>query len=147
MSKIVICGSLIFTENFANLKNELKSLGFEVIIPLTSQKILSGELTFDFIKNLKEKGGFKEWVIKNDAIRKYYQEILKADLVLIANYEKNGIKNYIGGNSFLEIGFAHVNRKKIYLLNNFPNSQEISEDVEMMGAIPLYGDLSNLKDE
>ena len=34
-----------------------------------------------------------------------------------ANYDKHGIKNYIGGNAFLEMGFAHVLgiKKFIYL--------------------------------
>ena len=58
--------------------------------------------------------------IKNDVIRDYYQKIDKSDCILVLNLTKNGIENYIGGNTFLEIGFAHVLGKKIYLYNNIP---------------------------
>ena len=39
-----------------------------------------------------------------------------ADAVLVLNYDKKGIKNYIGGNTLMEIGFAHVLNQKIFLL-------------------------------
>ena len=52
----------------------------------------------------------------NDAIREFWRIMQGADAVLVLNIDKNGIKNYIGGNTFLEIGFAHVLDQKIFLL-------------------------------
>ncbi|MEK6937734.1 MAG: hypothetical protein AABX04_01690 [Nanoarchaeota archaeon] len=63
---------------------------------------------------LKEKGEFSQRAIKYDSIRNYWKVIQEADAVLIANFDKKGIKNHIGGNSFLEMGFAHVLNKKIF---------------------------------
>ena len=66
--------------------------------------------------------------IKDDVIRRYYGIIKECDAILVLNLEKNKIKNYIGGNTFLEMGFAHVLNKKIYLLNeilDMPYTDEI----------------------
>jgi hypothetical protein len=39
----------------------------------------------------------------------------------VLNYEKRGIPGYVGGNTLMEIGFAHVLQKKIYFVNPIPN--------------------------
>jgi len=67
-----------------------------------------------------------EWAILDvDVVsRRYYEIIKECDAILVLNLEKNKIKNYIGGNTFLEMGFAHVLNKKIYLqfVTRYPNS-------------------------
>jgi hypothetical protein len=40
---------------------------------------------------------------EHDYIRYHYNEIVSGDAVLVLNFDKNGIKNYIGANTFLEI--------------------------------------------
>lgn len=50
----------------------------------------------------------------NDAIREFWRAMQGADGILVLNYDKNGIKNYIGGNTFLEMGFAHVLNQKYF---------------------------------
>ena len=47
--------------------------------------------------------------------------IQKSDAILVLNLTKNGIENYIGGNTFLEMGFAHVLEKKIFVYNKLPD--------------------------
>lgn len=37
--------------------------------------------------------------------------ICGSDAILVLNYDKKGIKNYIGGNTLMEMGFAHVHDK------------------------------------
>jgi predicted RNA-binding protein with PUA domain len=65
------------------------------------------------------------------------------DAILILNLEKNGIKGYIGGNTFLEMGFAHVLNKKIFLLN--PISEMGYEDeIVAMKPVILNGDLDKI---
>ena len=62
------------------------------------------------------------------------------------NKDKNGIKNYIGGNSFLEMGFAYVLGKKIYVLNPLPEELPIFyQELVAMQPIVLDGDLSKIK--
>jgi hypothetical protein len=60
------------------------------------------------------------------------------------NHDKNGISNYIGGNSFLEMGFAYVQNKKIFLLNGIPDIALIRQEIEAMTPIVLDGDLSKI---
>ncbi len=76
-------------------------------------------------------------------IRKYYEVIKKNDVILVVNIEKNGIKGYIGGNTFLEMGFAFILNKKIYCLYQLPDLPYSSEIVEMQPII-LNGNLDLL---
>ena len=50
--KITICGSINFTYEIKKLADELIEISHEVVIPLTSQKVLKGALTLDDIKNI-----------------------------------------------------------------------------------------------
>ncbi len=36
------------------------------------------------------------------------------------NFDKYGVKNYISGNTLMEMGVAHVLNQKIYLYNSTP---------------------------
>jgi len=82
--------------------------------------------------------------VKNDLIREYYREIGDSDSILVINENINGVKNYIGGNSFLEMGFAHVLNKKIFLLNPIPEIG-YKDEILAMQPIILEGDLSQIK--
>ncbi|MHB8830806.1 MAG: hypothetical protein ACYC44_01695 [Patescibacteria group bacterium] len=141
---IAICGSLDFTHEIDKIRLELKESGFEVHIPISAEKILSGEFSLDEIKKEKESGNFAERAIKHDSIRAYWEVVKGADAILIANYDKRGIKDYIGGNTFLEMGFAHVLNKPIYLLNGIPD-MGYTDEIKAMQPIVLHGDLSRIK--
>src|SRR3989344_2081235 len=111
--KIAICGSLSFAKEMCELKGKLTKLGFEIEVPYGAVKILKGEFSQESINKSKENGTFHKITMENDAIRKWYNVIKSCDAILVANYDKDGIPNYIGGSVFLEIGFAHVMNKKI----------------------------------
>lgn len=141
--KIAICGSLDFTYEIAKLAEELRLKGFDVCIPISSEKILRGEFSLEEIKKEKEDGKFSDRAIKYDGIRAYWDVIKNCDAILVANYDKKGIANYIGGNSFLEMGFAHVLKKKIFLLNTIPE-MIYSDELKAMQPVVLNGDLSQI---
>jgi hypothetical protein len=117
--KIIICGSISFTPEIKKISDELIVLGHEVDIPMTSRRIIKGEFSLKEFEEEKEKNGdvsFREGAarkLKDDVIKRYYKKIKETDVVLVLNMEKKGIKNYIGGNVFLEMGFAHVLNKKL----------------------------------
>lgn len=73
----------------------------------------------------------------------YYEEIGKNDAILVLNNEKNEISGYIGGNSLIEMGFAIVLNKKIFLLNDIPNIG-YSDEIEAMKPIILKGNLEEI---
>lgn len=54
--------------------------------------------------------------IQNDLIRGYFKKIKLYDAVLAINEDKNSIQGYIGGNTFLELGFRYVLHKKLFIL-------------------------------
>ncbi|MFA6099869.1 MAG: hypothetical protein WC750_03230 [Patescibacteria group bacterium] len=141
MSSIAICVSLDFTHEIVDIKQKLEELGHEVHIPPTSQVILRGEVSVDDIRHEKAEGVFASRSIKDDAIRRYWNVIKDVDAILVANYEKKGIKDYIGGNALMEMGFAHVLNKKIYLLNGIPE-MGYTDEIKAMQPVVLNGDLT-----
>ena len=95
-----------------------------------------------FIKNNDGDGKFRNEA-GEDLIKRHYNLVKEADAILVLNEEKKGIKNYIGGNTFLEIGFAHILDKKIYLLNPIPEIA-YSDEIKAVSPIILYGDLTKI---
>ncbi len=140
---LVICGSLAHTYKFSELATELEALGFTVHIPFTSRAILTGEYTLAEIENSKGGPESPQLKMKVDVIRRYYSLIKESDVVLIANYDKKGIPGYIGGNTFLEMGFAHVLGKPLYVLNPLPDLPYKDEMLAMKPMI-LNGNLDKL---
>lgn len=142
--KIVICSSVSFAEEIMKIKETLEKRGVEVVIP----EGLSDYLNDSELKKRASGWGTLEGAerkIKNNLIRGYYEEIKTCDAILIINKDKNGIKNYLGGNSFLEIGFAHVLSKPIYVLN--PLHEELKvfyQELVAMQPIIINGDLSQI---
>jgi len=84
------------------------------------------------------------WDRKEWAMRTHFDKVAWADVVLIANYTKNEIENYIGGNTFLEMGVAFYLKKPIYLLNPIPETS-IKEEVLGMKVVVINNDFSKIK--
>ncbi len=77
-------------------------------------------------------------------IHDYFEETKNSDAVLIVNIDKKGIKNYIGGNAFLEMGFAHCLNKKIFLLNAISDMIYTDEILAMQPSV-LNGELGRIE--
>ncbi len=136
--KIIICGSITAAKEILDIKAQLEKMGHKVEIPhgVKHKKYWSRtEIA------TSEKATDK---VKNNVIRAYFEKIKKHDAVLVVNVEKRGIKNYIGGNTFLEMGFAHVLNKKIYCLNPLPKLSYTAE-LQAMKPIILYKNLTKIK--
>ncbi|MCU0680208.1 MAG: hypothetical protein MUF50_02780 [Planctomycetes bacterium] len=143
--KITICGSIDVTYKIKEVADALVALGHTVEIPYLSQKIINGEILLeDFlrIKQIKGDLDFRKQA-KEDLIKRYYNLIKDSDAILVVNVTKKGIENYIGGNSFLEIGFAYVLGKKIFLLNDAPE-MSYSDEILIMQPIIINSDLKKI---
>jgi hypothetical protein len=68
----------------------------------------------DRLAKIEERAAIKR---ENNYYKVHYKHILESDAILCVNLEKNGIKNYIGGNVLIEMGQAYVHDKKIFLFN------------------------------
>ncbi|MCX6814769.1 MAG: hypothetical protein NTY20_03940 [Candidatus Aenigmarchaeota archaeon] len=77
---------------------------------------------------------------------KWWHDLIKSgDAILVCNFDKNEIKNYIGANTFLEIGFAHVNGKKVFLLNPIPEQVPYVDEIKAMTDSVINGDLGKIR--
>lgn len=143
--KITLLGSSAFREKKVKLFDELKKLGHDPIIhPHYIESVKEGKTE---IMDRIEKGEHAQLKIENDYIMWYYNAIVSSEAVLAVNLEKNGQKNYIGGNVFLEIGFAYVNKKKIFLYNDYPAEKDCKylDEILTMQPVVINGDLSKIK--
>lgn len=135
--KIGIIGSMQHTDKMLELYAKLKNLGHEPFITKFAQDMIG--------QNDEEIEDMKLHQKNNlDAIREFWNLMQGADAVLVANYDKRGEKNYIGGNTLMEIGFAHVLNQKIYLLNPVPENPYYKTEIEAVKPIILNGDLTKI---
>lgn len=126
-----------FHKEMGQVRDELIARGFKVFVP--------GELD-DLEHNEFYQSTDEDRItvkIEYDFIREHFRRIEQADAILILNYEKKGIPGYIGGNTFLEMGYAFGLGKKIYLLHPIP---DLDYKTEMHAIQPtvLDGDLDRI---
>lgn len=128
---------MVFTEKMLAIKQVLEGQGHTVFVSCFSQEYVGKtehekeELTL-FHKNEK------------DAIREFYEKIKECDAILVLNYDRRGIQHYIGGNTLMEIGFAHVLHKKIFFMNPVPIIPYYQSELEAVKPTIIHGDLSKL---
>jgi len=139
--KITICGSVKFADKCVDIYNKLIDLGYKPMMHKEMFGIADGTAK-EIINGIKS--NHAELKRKHNFIKWWYNCITKSDAILVCNYDKNGIKNYIGGNTLMEIGFAHVHNKKIFLLNPIP---EVSykDEIGAMCDVILNGNLNKIK--
>jgi hypothetical protein len=151
--KITICGSMAFYPEMESLRDELSNT-HEVLIPeLTREapETFGGGKKIYFGEYIEKNGGIDTfaqeheiWNLKQDAIVDHFEKIKGGDAILVANYPKNKIEGYIGGNTLIEMGVAFFLNKPIYILH--PVSSKLSYKVEILGMKPviLNGDVKDL---
>lgn len=140
--KITLSGSIKFANKFVEVYQQLEKLGHQPMMHEVMFKIADGtagelmnEISVDHGK-AKRKHGFIKW---------WHDCIKNSDALLVLNYDKNNIKNYIGGNALIEMGFAHVNDKKVFLLNPIPEKIPYLDEIKAMVDVVLNGDLNQIK--
>ncbi|MBU4466579.1 hypothetical protein KKF47_00755 [Patescibacteria group bacterium] len=136
--RIGIIGSMQFTEKMLEARGELSKLGHEAFVTDLHKAFVG--------KTDEEKEKIKLHQKYNmDAIREFWRAMQGADAVLVLNYDKNGVKNYIGGNTLMEIGFAHVLNQKIFLLNPIPEIPYYKTEIEAVKPVIINGNLSKIE--
>ncbi len=140
---IVICSSASHYEKLFPIQKKLREMGFSVVIPKTAH-IMKENKNFDvnFYKTWHKDP--KDYKKKRAYMDEYFKKIVKGDSILVANFEKKGIKGYIGGNVLMEMTVAYILKKKIYILNDVDSDLSIKEEVYGVQPVFLEGNLSNL---
>lgn len=136
--KIAICGSMVFTDEMLKTKNQLEEMGHECFVSGFADSYAGRPE--DEIEKLKR---FHKH--EKDAIREFWEKIKQSDAIIVLNYDKRGIKNYIGGNTLMEIGFAHVLNKKIFLMYPIPEIEYYKDEIEAVKPVIINGDLALIK--
>ena len=114
-----------FDPEMQTAKKQLEELGYEVEKPnVVEGHVYGGNLD----KNAMLKRGF---------IDEHFRKIDDSDAILVVNNDKNGIANYIGGNTLIEIAYAYVQGLEVFLLNPIP---DVSYADEIRGMQPIILD-------
>jgi len=143
--KIYVLGSTTFVKEMVTAVDKLKDAGHDGWIHphyvdyVHHQDLPHVRRNFDHYA----KGEAAQVKIENDYLRQHYKNILASDAILIVNLEKNGIKNYIGGNVLMELGQAYVNGKKIFFLNPIPD-MPYKDEIIAVSPVVINGDYSKI---
>lgn len=143
MKTITICSSANFYRQAVEIQTVFEKLGYKVIIPETAQKMKqSGDY---------EVSHYKTWFADDNdyhkkaaLMRGHFEEIERGDMVLVLNYEKYGMPNYIGGNVLIEIGVAFYLNKPVFILNEIPENSPFLEEIKGFMPIALHGKVEDL---
>ena len=131
--KLVICGSMSFAKEMKETQVLLEAQGHTVFVPRNLNDFLNGTPA-------REK---KELKIQHDVFKDYFNKIRNSDGVLVLNGMTTLFPGYIGVNALIEMAFAYVQNKKIFLLNQIPE-MDYSDEIEALTPTILNGDLSSL---
>lgn len=130
-------GSMQYTEKMLEVRDELRDLGHDAFVTDLHEAFIG--------KTDEEKEAVKlEQKYHQDAIREFWRLMQDADAVLVFNLDKHGIRNYIGGNTLMEIGFAHVLNQKIFLYQPIPDIPYYKTEIEAVKPVIIHGDLTKI---
>ena len=138
--KILIVCSTSFYNRIDPIKKRLEEKGHILTMPncydapITNEdnKKMTDEEYYSFFKKMYEQSA---------------KTIKEVDAILVLNYEKekDGVvyKNYIGASTFLEMYEAFMNKKKIYMLNGYPNNM-LYDEIKGFNPILLEGNIEKI---
>lgn len=128
-----------FWSEMLKARDTLENMGHTVLVP----KGVGQEIPVEARTDLTE-AEIITAKIEHDFIRDHFKNIDRSEAILVLNYDKNGISNYIGGNTFLEMGYAFGRDKKIYLMNPVPD-MDYKTEMHAMQPIILHSDFGNIR--
>jgi len=133
ISSLIICGSMKFYDSMKRIKKELAELGIYTVIP-EDETYLPENITENEFNDFKRK-----------VSQRYLKKIRhKGTLaILVLNEQKNGIENYIGGNTLVEIAMAFTWGRKIFVYNDF--YQPYADELNAWKCVPIKKDLSVIR--
>lgn len=134
--KIFIICSKTFYDKIPDIQTALESSGHIITLP----NHFDDPTTESRYLNLgKEKHA--KW--KAEKLRHSAEVISNQDAVLVLNFEKNGIQNYIGGATFIEMYDAFRLGKKIFMINNIPDGM-LRDEINGFSPIIINSDLNKI---
>ena len=140
--KYYVLGSSHFMKEMVDCKNRLCAMGLDAWIHPDYEAFVRGEK--QEIMRRWHNGEHAEVKRENNYLKAHYDHILKSDALLFVNAEKNGKKDYVGGNVLIEMGQGYVNNKKMFLLYGLPEYSSYIDEIKAMDPICLEGKLEDI---
>lgn len=136
--KIFIIASKYNYKHVPTIQEKLEKMGHVITLPNCYDD--------PFLEERVKKESHEEHAkLKCRLIKEQFEKVKNNDAVLVLNYEKNGVKNYIGGATFLEMSKAFDLGKKIFMMNPIPKGILYDEITGMCPEI-LHGDLGKINE-
>ena len=134
--KIFIICSKRFYDRIPPIQSELEAAGHIITLPNSYHDPLMEE-------RMRAQGEGIHAAWKARMIHQSAAVISNMDAVLVLNFEKNGMQNYIGGATFLEMYEAWKLGKSIYMYNDIPEGM-LKDEICGFSPVLIHGDLSKL---
>ncbi len=135
--KICIIRSMAFTDKMLEVAAQLQAMGHQTVVSgFVDNYAGKSEEDIERLK-LEDKH-------ERDAVREFWHKMQDLDAVLCLNFDRKGIAGYIGGNTLMELGFAHVLNLKIFLWNPIPEIEYYKSEIEAVKPVIIVGDLSKI---
>lgn len=135
--KIFIACSKYFYHKIMPIKNYLESEGYDIVLPNCFDNPFEEELI-----RVKSDEDHAYW--KCEMMRRHEVTLRDVDAILVLNFEKKGIPNYIGGATFMEVIKAWEYGLKIFFYNPLPNCS-FTDELKGMMPIVINGNLEMIK--
>jgi hypothetical protein len=129
---VTICASMAHQSDWLDIADNLRSRGLSVAIPEISEPVAWADLSDDDVA--ARKGRF---------VRQHLALISASRSILVCNYAKNEIDNYVGANTLMEMTAAYIWNIPIFLLNGTPMTSN-RDEVLAMRPVFLHGNIDTL---
>ena len=128
-----------FAKEMLEVQKLLEELGHEAIVPID---------VLDCLKDPSLNESFEHCQKFGDIDKDHFNKIADSDAVLVLNYPKNNITGYVGGAVLTELGVARHLDKKIFILHELPNENDLryALEIKIMKPIILNGDLNKINE-
>ncbi len=130
---IFICCSKHFYDKIPPIKEQLEQQGHHITLP-NSFDAPGKE------NEMKLRGEKQHAIWKKSMLLLQEEKVKQNDALLVLNFEKNGVVNYIGGATFLEIFIAFRLGKKIFSYNPLPEGL-LHDELNAMEPQIIFGNL------
>ena len=134
---IFLCCSRHFYAKIPPIKAQLEDAGHHITLPNSYDNPGKEEA-------MRQEGAQAHVQWKASMIRLQKEKVEANDAILVLNLEKNGVQNYIGGATFLEIFQAFELEKKIFIYNPLPDGI-FKDELTAMAPHVIHRDLSRIR--
>lgn len=144
MKTITICSSASHYKEVLEIEKQLRKLGYQVKVPKTA-RIMQKNGNFDVSFYKTWYSDKKDYSKKTILMKQHFSKVISADAILVANFKKNGLEGYIGGNVLMEMVLAFHYKKPIFILNLVSEKLGIYEEILGLNPIFINGNLNLLQ--